>query len=163
MADVAVKEGFSKRMIWIIIGVVIIAIAVGAYRWTEKIQYQRGYQEVSLQKIADSVFDMSERPIPYWTSVTSQEHAENNIKSLISDLPDIDFEKEMLVISYGAELESLKYNLKESIFKSRGKYIGFPYFRHEKSENLVFVYRAPLIPLMDTDVAGYPPDYKGKY
>lgn len=155
----AVKKG-GRQMIWIIVATLITVIS---YNSINKIQYQQNYRDVNLYKITNYNFDMSKRPDPYWMSITNKEQIEDIIKKFNWNLPDIDFGKEMFIISYGSELESLRYNLKESTFKTRGKYIGFPDFKQEKSENVVFIYRTSFIPLMDTDVAGYPPNYKGKY
>lgn len=116
-----------------------------------------------MYEITNYTFDMSKSPDPYWMSIDSREQVEDIIKKFNWDLPDIDFGKEMFIISYGSELENLGYNLKESTFKTRGKYIGFPCFKQEKSGNMVFIYRTTFIPLMNTDAAGYPPNYKGKY
>lgn len=158
----AVKVRLDKHTFWIIAAIIIV-ITVISYNLISKTQYQQNYQDVNLYKIKNYTFDMSKRPNPYWTNITNRQQAEDIKKRFNWDLPDIDFEKEMFIISYGSELESLRYNLKESTFKTRGKYIGFPYFKQENSENAVFIYQTGFIPLMDTDVAGYPPDYKGKY
>ena len=162
MVNIAVKKGYSKRLVLIIFVCCTIVIAVISYNLINKIQYQQSYQEISLNIIKKYDFDMSQRPDPYWISITNRGQVEEIKKKFNWDLPDIDFAKEMFVISYGSELEMFRYNLKESTFKTRGKYIGFPHFKHEKSQNTVFIYRTVFIPLMDTDEAGYPPNYKGK-
>ena len=159
----AVKGEFGKRMIWIIVVIVTIVITVASYKLINKIQYQQSYRDVDLYAITYYTFDMSKNPTPYWMSITSREQVEYIIKDFNWDLPDIDFGKEMFIISYGSELENLRYNLKEPVFKTQGKYIGFPYFKQEKSEDIVFIYRTTSVPLMDTDMAGYPPNYRGKY
>ena len=159
----AVKRDFGKQMIWIIVVIITIAITVISYNLIIKTRYQRNYQDVRLDIISNYAFDMCDRPNPYWMCITDREQFERITKKYNWDLPDIDFGTEMYIISYGSELENLRYNLKESTYKTRGKYIGFPYFKQEDSENEVFIYRTSLIPLMDTDMAGYPPDYKGMY
>ncbi len=159
----AVNQGFGKQIIWTLVGIITIVITVIGYNLINKAQYQQNYQDINLYKIKDYNLDMSKRPIPYWESITNQEQVENIEKKFNLKLPDIDFGKEMFIISYGSELESLRYNFKEATFKARGKYIGFPYFKQKNSENMVFIYRSDFVPLLDTDSAGYPPNYKGKY
>ena len=106
---------------------------------------------------------MSEMLDPYWVSITSKEVSEKFEAKYNLGLPNIDYEKEMFIISFGSELECIKYNVKEPSFRSRGKYIGFAYFANEKQEGVMFVYTTSRVPLMGTDEAGFSPDYKGKY
>lgn len=158
----AVKWNFNRKIIGTIVTISIIIITATSYNAINKIQYQQNYQAVDLCKIKNYTFDMSKNPVPYWVSITNQEQWTNIENKFNWNLPNIDFEKEMFIIAYGSELKGLRYNIKEPTFKTRGKYIGFPQFKQEKSENVVFVYRTIFIPLMDTDVAGYSPDYRGK-
>ena len=162
LINMAVKWKFSKRIIWIIVIVSVISVIAISYRTINKIQYQYGYLDVNLHEIANYTFDMSKRSYSCWMSITSREQVENILYKTNWDLPDIDFENEMFIISYGSELENRRYNLKEATFETRGKYIGFPYFKQEKPTDVAFVYRTSFIPLMDTDVAGYSPQYRGK-
>ena len=75
---------------------------------------------------------------------------------------DVDLNKNMLIVSYGAELTGLDYNTLEPAYRSRGSYVGFPTFNNIQN-NTVYFYKTKRVPLLNTEVAGYPPEYNGQY
>ena len=96
--------------------------------------------------------------IPYWISVRSKDDIIFLEKSYGIDLSKWDYDN-MLVISYGAELKSLKYSLHDSTLKKRKAYIGFPTYGKTAMDK-IFVYLCrEQIPLINSEVAGYSPEY----
>lgn len=153
----------NKKIIWIMVIIVIGTVSVVAYKVIDQWQYRHGFQNVNLNQISCRDFDMSKRETPFWICVTTQDQLYSIEKNYNFELPDVEFKKEMLILSFGSELESLKFNSRESSYKTRKKYIGFPYFAQESSINTVYIYKTEKVPLMDTDEAGFPPNYRGKY
>lgn len=156
MVNMAIK---SKH---IIIGTIIVFVLLFAIKFTYKFQYIASYCEIELNEVArvsDPFLNANE---PYWVSLEDSEKVENIKKKYSVSLENIDFKKKMIVISYGAELKSMDYNIQESTFKTRGHYIGFPQFGDLKP-NTIFIYETELIPIFNAEVAGFLPDYKGKY
>ena len=123
-------------------------------------KYLNSYCEIELEKITQC--DVSEANTPHWTTVITKEQLNNIEKKYSFKMASVDFKNDMLVISYGAELIKLDYNLMDSVYKTRGHYIGFADFGNAE-QNTVFIYKAHSIPLFDTDTAGVSPNYRGKY
>jgi len=151
-----------KKFSLIILIIVIGIASLIANKSIDKWQYRNSFKNVHLTQISHQNFDMGKNQHPFWISVMTQDELYAVEKNYNLELPEIEFEK-MLILSFGSKLESLKYNTKEPCYKTRKKYIGFSSFEREDPINIVYVYMTEKIPLMDTDVAGYPPDYKGKY
>lgn len=139
----------------------LITIILACY-FNYRYKYLLSYCEVGLEEIAQYNGITMATNTPRWVPITTQEQIKNIQKKYSLELPQIDFEKDMLIISYGAELVRLDYNLKEFTYKTRGHYIGFPDYGGLK-QNALFVYKTQLVPLFDTDAAGVAPDYRGKY
>lgn len=152
----------TKKTIWIICFIVFIVVCVVLYKAIDLWIYRGGFQDVYLKQVAHQNIDMSKNQKPYWVSITTQPQSEFFKKRYRLELPDIDFKTEMFILSFGSELESLKYNVRDKRFLTRKKYLAFPHFQREDSINIVYIYVAETVPLMDTDEAGFPPDYKGR-
>ena len=156
MANMAIKIKY------VILIFVILSILLIAGKYIYKDQYLNSYREIELRKIAQCSDVFLTSDYPHWTSLTTPEKIKNIEKKYGVTLSNINLQSHMIIVSYGAELESIDYNLQESIFKDRGYYIGFPHYG-KLEPNTVFLYEAKLVPIFDTDVAGFSNDYKGKY
>ena len=153
----------NKKIIWTMVIIVIGAVSVATYKVINQWQYKKGFQNLTLNQISYQNFDMSKRETPFWICITNQDQLYSIEKKYNLELPDVELKKEMLILSFGSALESLKFNSRESSYKTRKKYIGFPYFAQENPVNTVYIYVTEKTPLMDTDEAGFPPNYRGKY
>lgn len=150
-----------KRLFILFSVLSIIAIIFACY-FQYRYDYLLSYREIELEEIFNNNETIISSDIPHWVCITTQDQLNSINEKYLLKLPSIDFKEDMLIISYGAKLQRLDYNLKESTYKTRGNYIGFPYYSNLK-QNTIYVYKTQFIPLFDTDVAGVAPDYKGKY
>ena len=156
MSDGAIKIKY------VILIFVILSILIIAGKHIYKDQYLNSYREIELREIAQCSDVFLASDYPHWTSLTNPETIKNIETKFGVTLSNIDLQSNMIIVSYGAELESIDYNVQESTFKDRGYYIGFPHYGKLES-NTVFLYEAESVPIFDTDVAGFSADYKGKY
>ena len=154
MAYVAIKK---KHII--IVCVIIILFAV---RLIYKFQYVSSYREIELNQVSRLSVVLLNVKEPYWVALTSLEVIENIEEKFNVSLDNVDLQKRMFIISYGAELKSMDYNVQEATFKTRGHYIAFPRFG-ELKPNTIFIYETEMLPLFSAEVAGFSPDYKGKF
>ncbi len=127
-----------------------------------KQQYFESYHQIKLTEMFVCTEQKEKNEIPHWATVTNFETLKNIENKYNINLGNIDFDKSMVIVSYGAKLEYLDYNSMESTFKTRNCYIGFPIFSNSQPD-IIYFYIADYVPIIDTDVAGYSPDYKGKY
>ncbi|MDP4153640.1 MAG: hypothetical protein Q8865_09430 [Bacillota bacterium] len=153
----------NKKLIWVIVIAAAFILVKFSYRTIDEIQYRNSEREVKLNYFTQIDYDMTNKPDSFWIPVRKEEELLEIDKINSIDLPSVDFNKEILTLSYGKKLEHLKYNLREPEFKTRGKYIGFSYFEQGDLQNKIFIYKIDKIPLMNTDEACYPPDCKGLY
>ena len=137
-----------------------IALILFLYHTIYKVQYRASYREIELNEVARCTGVIINQP--YWVSITTDEQFNNIKKKYVLEIEPIDFKKNMIVISYGAKLIKLDYNLMESTFKTRGFYIGFPLYA-EREGNVAYIYKTQYVPIADVDVAGVPPNYIGEY
>lgn len=151
----------KKYMILIFIVLLFVSIILISYK-IYKIDYLKSYRQLDLVRIATCENKYSNNSLPYWISLTTQEQINNTKQKYNINLPNIDLEQNMLIISYGSELIQMEYCLNEHTYKTRGSYIGFPKFGNEIT-NKVFFYKSPFVPLINTDVAGFSPEYIGKF
>ena len=156
MAHVAIKTKYVIST-FIILSILII---VGKHIYKE--QYLSSYREIKLSKVAQCSDVFLTSDYPHWASLTTPETIKNVETKYGVTLNNIDLQSRMIIVSYGAELKSIDYNMQESTFKDKGYYIGFPHYGKSES-NTVFFYEAESVPIFDTDVAGFSDDYKGKY
>ena len=156
MAPVAIKTKY------VILMFVILSILIIAGKHIYKEQYLNSYREIELREIAQCSDVFLASDYPHWASLTTPETIKNIETKYGVTLNNIDLQSHMIIVSYGAELKSIDYNVQESTFKDRGYYIGFPHYG-TLEPNTIFLYEAESIPIFDTDVAGFSDDYKGKY
>ena len=154
MVDVAVKIKYA-------IGIFILTsiIIIGGKALYKK-HYIEAYKKIELNKIEQCSGVNIGGEASYWTAVTEQRFVDNLEKKYNVELKDIDLGKEMLVVSYGAEILTMDYNKYEPKFKN--KHVAYVEF-DEITPNTIYFYEAELIPICDTDFAGYPPEDRGKY
>ncbi len=124
--------------------------------------YISSYRSVEIKEICSYKNKEINIKSPYWISVYDYNTVNVLIEKYNIRLDDFDIKKSMLIVSYGAQLESLEYNKLESTYYSRGSYVGFPVFDNFDA-NAIYFYSATSVPIINTDVAGYSPDYSGKY
>lgn len=148
----------KKYIIYILVVVIVITMCMYIYKRT----YINSYEEIKLEKIAVYEDESLDLHSPCWVAVTTEEVINNIETKYMLDLSGIDLKNHMLIMSYGSELTSLDYNLKESTYLNRGHYIGYSNFEKTKS-NRIFFYKASFVPIFDVEAAGFPPDYKGRY
>lgn len=153
----------NKKAVLVIGFIMVAIVSTVTYRAVDRWQYKNSFQTVNLKQMSCQYFDMTKKQTPFWIYINNRQQYATIQKIYNLELPETDFEKEMLIISFGSQLESLKFNSKEPSYKTRKKYIGFPCFKQENSINAVYVYVTEKIPIMGTDEAGFPPDYRGKY
>lgn len=152
-------KGTHKKVFWLILIITILILSSLLYRLFTKWQYQHGFQELSLRLVSAEKFTVPGENC-YWLTINTPEQV-NNIKTSYNiTIPSINFEKQMLLFAYGSELDRFTYNTNEQTYSSRGKYIGFPYFKNKEPSDNIYIYITDKVPLMNTDVAGYSPDYK---
>ena len=123
--------------------------------------YTASYKELELEEIDRCTDEGIYTETPYWTSVYKDKNV-NALKDKYGVSIDVDLNKNMLIVSYGAELTGLDYNTLEPAYRSRGSYVGFPTFNNIQN-NTVYFYKTKRVPLLNTEVAGYPPEYNGQY
>lgn len=150
----------NPKRITILLIISILSIIICSYIY--KREYINSYRNILLEQICQCKSNGLKENNPHWMSIASEEQIKNIEQKYEVDLSDIDINKYMVIISFGAELKHLDYNLRESTYKTRKQYIGFPVFDSQK-EDMIFFYKSPKIPIIDTDTAGFAPDYKGKY
>ena len=156
MAGVVVKR---KYVIGVFIIVIILLLIIG-YHFFYKQQYLNAYKRIEITQIEQCSGMYTNGESPYWTAVTEQRFVDNLEKKYNVELKDIDLEKEMLIVSYGAEILTMDYNKYEP--KVKNKHVAYVEF-DEMAPNTIYFYEAELIPICDTDFAGYPPGDRGKY
>lgn len=147
---------------YVILTILILSILVIVGKHVYKEQYLNSYREIELRKIAQCSDVFLASDYPHWASLTTPETIKNIETKYGVTLNNIDLQSHMIIVSYGAELKSIDYNVQESTFKDRGYYIGFPHYE-TLEPNTIFLYEAESVPIIDTDVAGFPNDYNGKY
>ena len=109
------------------------------------------FGELYLEKVAISYFEPSaEIPsigfFPRWQDIRTQEAADNFITRYGINLPEIDFETEMFIVSFGSELEYFRYVLSApGGAEGRGVYNIHTSFRREIPDNIIIVYRTSRI------------------
>ncbi len=154
MANVAIKN----KYIGLILALILVLII---FRFIYVNLYVSAYREIQLIEINDYKSEEIYVENPYWQALYDEESINLLNKKYGTDI-NIDLKKYMLIVSYGAELEKLDYNKLEATYRDRGSYIGFPNYG-DIQKNTVFFYQADYVPIMNTDVAGYAPEYNGKY
>lgn len=159
----------TKRIILviaIIIAILIVAVAIG--RAVYKHIYLNSYRDIELEKIAQIQNDDWNFDFKRWYSVESETELKKigDKYSIDIDLPEIDYKKYMLIISFGAELEKLDYSLMESLYKTKQHYIAFETFG-KSNGNTVYVYRTPVVPIYNSEegaiLGGHHYTYRGKF
>lgn len=154
---------FAKNIIFIaFILVFICLLLVWGIKKTNEIIYLNSYSEIHLSKSTSFFDDSAEHDFAYWGCIDSNELLDNFEKRYAVDLLQIDFEKEMYIVSYNADLLYMDYNKLQGTYKSRRHYIGFPTFGTIKV-GWVYVYKAEYVPIFSAEVGGFPPDYRGAY
>ena len=123
--------------------------------------YIASYKDIKLNEISRCTVENMNIEIPHWSAVYEPEKVKNIENTYGVDL-NIDLKENMLIVSYGAELNSLDYNTLESSYRSRGKYIGFPVFKNIR-KSAVYFYSCKAVPIMNTEVARFSPWYNGEY
>ena len=127
----------------------------------EKNLYLNSFRLLELEQVC-TINCNREISYPYWATKTTLESKIAFQEAYDIQLPEIDFEKEMFLVSYGSAIVQMDYNLREPTLKTKGKYVGFTQF-DETVSDCIFVYRTSLIPIIDVELAGYTPDYNGEY
>lgn len=145
-----------KRFIWILICCIIVLFICNAKTWYDK--HKDNYLEISLKLCCKEYFDMSKRQNPFWFPVRTNSEATFTERDYSLQLPDINYEDQMLILSFGCELNSLQYNKNDPKYKARGQYVGLPIFSDVLSDSIVYIYKTAKLPLMNTDEAGLPPN-----
>lgn len=152
-----------KKKTFVLI-IVFLGILFLAFTWklVYKHMYINSYKDIVLEEESHWYVDDLNVEVPYWVAVYDMEETEKKEKKYGILLPNIDFNDEMFVVSYGAKLTKLDYSTMDLTYMERGEYIGFPEFS-VKEKNVIYLYRAKKVPLVDKEKLGYPPEYRGKY
>ena len=125
------------------------------------VSYVNSYKTIELNEITQCIYE-DEIFKPHWYTITNQTALKLCEEKYKVDLPEIDFQSEMFIISIGDRLISMDYNLKESTYRTRDHYIGFPVFSGEV-KSMVYIYKTSFVPLFPAEIGGYPPEYIEKY
>ena len=125
-------------------------------------QYRNSYIEIELIELERVANANNGENRMYWFAITDEEAMKNFELQYGAELIGVNPNEDMLIVSVGARLQGMDYNKRESTFKSRGVYIGFPRFG-EYEPDVMYVYKSKCIPLVNNEVGGFHPDYNGKY
>lgn len=154
MPNVVIKNKYIRLIVVLIIIVII-------FRVLYMILYITSYKKIQLKEIYSYKSEEIYIETPYWYTVYDEESINMLVKKYGIDI-NVDLQNNMLIVSYGAELEGLDYNTLESTYRHRGSYVAFPHYG-DIQKNTVWFYQSNSVPIMNTDIAGYSPEYNGKY
>lgn len=137
---------------------ILIAVIMIAEFFVLKQYHMNSVKSVEFTEIMQIVNSQSVNN-PYFAAAFDKEKIKSIAKEYNIDLSDFDFEQNMLVLSCGAELKSLKYSTHDSSYRHRNAYVGFPVYGETAPDKVFFYIAKKQIPLIDSATAGLPPDY----
>ena len=119
MANISVKLN-KKAICWLFLTLIVFCWCVHGI--IEKNLYLNSFRLLELEQVC-TINSNHEVSYPYWYTLTTIDDKSSFQEKYDVYLPEIDFEKEMFLVSHGSAIVQMDYNLREPTLKTRGKYI----------------------------------------